>query len=249
MLGRRASGDVDTALGNSVIMAACLIAAYVKLGIKFAIYGDGDDCLNFVERSDFEKAHRFMKSFMLAIGHEVQVENVATNFRDILFCQHRPVKVNGTWVMSPNPFKVLSGCFATTHQFTKTGHTDHLRAQAQSLLSMTPYFPVLQEYAAAVLNKLGQGKLLTTVEMENEMRAKGRKDWKTVEPKIPSTKDYYSWEKTWKIPYSTLRLHLNILLKQVDTYLPLQEPIKQNITKYYNGVPYQDEVWTDFENY
>jgi hypothetical protein len=249
-VGRRASGDVDTACGNSVIMVAALRGCYKELKIrKYALYDDGDDCINFMERKDFQKVFKNLPILMACIGHEVTIENITSEYRSIVFCQQRPVKLANRWTLSPDPYKVISGCFGTIHQFTLDGHAKHLRAQAQSLLSMTSYMPVLHEYAAYVLEKLGPGPMLLTTELQNEMRAKGYKNWMDASTHLPSDNDYESWEKTWGISKDLALQQMAQLRSIVDQHIPLTQPVKQTITKFMRGRPYQDEIWDTRDNY
>jgi hypothetical protein len=186
---------------------------------------------------------------MACIGHEVTIENITSEYRSIVFCQQRPVKLANRWTLSPDPYKVISGCFGTIHQFTLEGHAQHLRAQAQSLLSMTSYMPVLHEYAAYVLEKLGPGPMLLTTELQNEMRAKGYKNWMDASTHLPSDDDYESWEKTWGISKDLALQQMAQLRSIVDQHIPLTQPVKQTITKFMRGKPYQDEIWDTRDNY
>lgn len=108
--GCRMSGDINTSLGNCLIMCAMLYAYCHKMGIKkFSIIDNGDDCLIIVEECDKhlvtpEKIHQFFSE----LGFVMKVEEPITQFEKLEFCQMKPVNVNGTWLMTRNPFSQVT---------------------------------------------------------------------------------------------------------------------------------------------
>jgi len=107
--GTRASGDMNTSLGNCMIMC-CLIREYVsELGIRAELANNGDDCVLFVEKRDMRKLDTLPEWF-LRYGFEMEVEPPVFVFEKIVFCQAQPVLANSetnTWVMVRQPEAAL----------------------------------------------------------------------------------------------------------------------------------------------
>lgn len=103
--GTRASGDMNTSLGNCVIMCS-LIREYVReLGIVAELVNNGDDCVLFMEKRDHYKLEGLSAWFM-RYGFEMEVEDPVYEFEEVVFCQAQPVLVSSLtdkWVMVRQP--------------------------------------------------------------------------------------------------------------------------------------------------
>jgi len=106
--GTRSSGDMNTGLGNCLIMSA-LVLQYVRdKGIKASLANNGDDCLVFMEARDLAKFSAGLDAWFLEFGFEMEVEAPCYVFEECEFCQMHPVRVGGEWVMVRNPMAALS---------------------------------------------------------------------------------------------------------------------------------------------
>nr|QGX02200.1 putative replicase [Strawberry associated virus A] len=92
--GRRMSGDMDTSLGNCVIMCGL---TYELMGKKAEIFNNGDDCLIICELED-APTEAEIQSHYFRYGFNVVEEERVTMFERILFCQTQPIWAEG-WVM------------------------------------------------------------------------------------------------------------------------------------------------------
>jgi hypothetical protein len=100
--GTRASGDMNTSLGNCLIMCS-LVREYVRdLGINAELANNGDDCVIFMEAADFHKLDGMVPWF-LRYGFEMGVDKIAEVFEEVEFCQTQPVYTHGGWVMVRQP--------------------------------------------------------------------------------------------------------------------------------------------------
>ena len=103
--GTRASGDMNTSLGNCLIMCS-LAKAYVdELGIRADFVNNGDDCVLFLEKRDLYRLSGLSEWF-LKYGFEMEVEAPVCEFEQIVFCQMQPVLVDAAtdrWVMVRQP--------------------------------------------------------------------------------------------------------------------------------------------------
>jgi hypothetical protein len=98
--GTRASGDVNTALGNCLISAAILWTYLHKCRITSAdVFINGDDVIVFLERN---KSHTFIAgvpTFYGKLGFRMKVEPPVDVMESIEFCQTHPVYDGSKWVM------------------------------------------------------------------------------------------------------------------------------------------------------
>lgn len=107
--GGRMSGDMNTAQGNCVLMLIMIVTARILYGpVNYDIFVDGDDTLIFVDRKDLGFA-RYVMTTLNEFGHEVKLENVATELEDVVHCQSKPVQIDQqTTLMVQDPTRVFS---------------------------------------------------------------------------------------------------------------------------------------------
>jgi hypothetical protein len=159
--GQRMSGDATTACGNVIQMITILKVAME--GIDFKFYDDGDDCLLFIDSSKFKEVKKRLMSTYSAFGHELKIENVAHEYSDIVFCQHRPFEneSTGELMMIPDVWKVLS---------TMTSHYKYYNEKKFGLrmfktimygyASVYRHVPIIAKYAIKFVKILSNVKML-----------------------------------------------------------------------------------------
>lgn len=97
--GCRMSGDLNTSLGNCLIMCG-LVHRYARdRQIRVDLANQGDDCVVVLERRDLAKFSRGLSEWFLSFGFNMKVEPPATCMEEIEFCQSRPVRCGDRWVM------------------------------------------------------------------------------------------------------------------------------------------------------
>lgn len=96
--GSRMSGDMNTSLGNKLLM--CFMAkAYIDhVGVDIGFVNNGDDCLLFVSRKYLSKLDG-LEEYFRDFGFNIVREKAVFEMEHIEFCQCKPVKVNGVWRM------------------------------------------------------------------------------------------------------------------------------------------------------
>ncbi len=106
--GTRMSGDMNTSLGNCVLM--CLMihryAAYKKVHVQLA--NNGDDCVVFMEQRDLARFGDGLFDWFLKLGFNMAIEAPAFEFEHIEFCQTKPVYDGTIWTMTRNPFTAIA---------------------------------------------------------------------------------------------------------------------------------------------
>jgi hypothetical protein len=120
--GGRCSGDMNTSLGNVLLMCAMFAAYLATKGIKHRYFNDGDDCVLMVERGDLHKLHD-LKGWFRAIGFTMTVEEPVDVLEQVEFCQARPIWVEHKqhYVMVRDPRICLSKDFYTTKRLDSFG--------------------------------------------------------------------------------------------------------------------------------
>lgn len=103
--GTRASGDMNTGLGNCLIMCALVRLFCEEIGLKASLINNGDDCVLIFERSDLRKLFADGKitptnyDWFLRFGFEMEFEDPVDVFEKVVFCQMQPVSTPTGWVM------------------------------------------------------------------------------------------------------------------------------------------------------
>lgn len=102
--GRKMSGDMDTALGNVVIMCGLIYSYLTELEVLNLVepYDNGDDAGIIMEVELLERVSSGISKWFEEMGFTLKVEGVAYRFEEINFCKTRPVYDGTTWRMVRN---------------------------------------------------------------------------------------------------------------------------------------------------
>jgi len=100
--GTRSSGDINTALGNCLIMCSLVHTWLKRVGVRGRLANNGDDCVVIVERGDLIKFTGGLEHWFIAKGFRMKVETPVSTFERIEFCQSHPVKCSDGWRMVRN---------------------------------------------------------------------------------------------------------------------------------------------------
>lgn len=106
--GTRMSGDMNTSLGNCVLMCCMMRAFLDHQGVDGQLANNGDDCVVFMERRDLAKFSCGLDRWFLEMGFNMVVEKPVDEFEQIEFCQTKPVFDGETWVMCRNPHTAIA---------------------------------------------------------------------------------------------------------------------------------------------
>jgi len=106
MEGTRCSGDLNTSLGNCIIMCALIWVFAKKRGVEIELANNGDDCVVFLEREDETRFKYQLSEWFVTKGFAMTVEPVVDELERFEFCQSRPVQLSTGWRMVRN----LSAC-------------------------------------------------------------------------------------------------------------------------------------------
>ncbi|AAB81639.2 RNA-dependent RNA polymerase [Carrot mottle mimic virus] len=97
--GCRMSGDMDTALGNCVLMVLMTRNLCLDLSIPHELMDNGDDCIVIFEKEHLQRFNAAVKPYFAALGFTMKVEAPVYQFEKVEFCQTQPVFDGTQWRM------------------------------------------------------------------------------------------------------------------------------------------------------
>jgi len=100
--GCRMSGDINTGMGNCLIMSCMVLAFLEEVGVNARLGNNGDDCVLFLNRGDLTKL-KGLPAWFLELGFNMVVEAPVYVFERIVFCQAQPVLTSSGWRMTRDP--------------------------------------------------------------------------------------------------------------------------------------------------
>lgn len=142
--GGRMSGDGNTAGGNNVIMACLLSQFGLDHFEKFDFLCDGDDSVFFYKGDDI--TDEAVKTYFQRFGFTMKIENRPDRFEEIGFCQCKPVKVAGEWLMVRDPSKVMSRTTVNLKYVQKGRRRSLMKTIGLGELSIYAGVPILDVY-------------------------------------------------------------------------------------------------------
>lgn len=168
--GSRMSGDMNTALGNCLIMCALIHRLAQEKGVKVRLANNGDDCVVICEKRCLSRLLLGLDEWFRSYGFNMKQEIPVSCFEEIEFCQSHPVAAEGGWIMVRNPWVSISkDSICTVRDY---GHgaaaRKWLRAVGECGANMAGGLPMLDAYYAAYLRH-GEGHHNPTVVVESGM--------------------------------------------------------------------------------
>jgi hypothetical protein len=107
IMGTRMSGDMNTSMGNCLLMCA-MIKAYLEfVGVTGSLANNGDDCVLFVEKQDLEAVMKPLSKWFLEMGFNMAIEQPVEEFEELEFCQTKPIFDGYGWIMCRNPHSAI----------------------------------------------------------------------------------------------------------------------------------------------
>lgn len=156
--GCRMSGDMNTALGNCLLMCAMVWSYCETRGVKHSLANNGDDCVVIMERRDLKRFRDGLENWFLQLGFTMEVEPAVDVFERIEFCQTQPVFDGARYVMCRNPMVCMS---KDTVSFLPMSMPRVAKGWCTAVgecgMSLCGGLPVMQEYYQAML-RAGRGE-------------------------------------------------------------------------------------------
>lgn len=171
--GCRASGDMNTSLGNIIVMCLMMYSFIKEHNIDARLIDDGDDCVLVMERHDAHIMANF-EAWCMALGFKMVVEEPVDVIEHIKFCQTHPVYINGNYRMVRDPRVTLSKDATSIKPIQHESYHNYLRrAVGECGMALAGDMPVLGAYYSALI----RGTSARDMYKRNTNRAKrGRRE-------------------------------------------------------------------------
>jgi len=148
IIGKRMSGDVNTALGNTLLMCSMMLALRCKLNVDFEFINDGDDGVIICEHSTHQRLLQAIYPHCLQFGFNMVCEAPVANLEQIEFCQSRPVALSlNEYIMVRNIENSFDkDCTSMLPLNNEKFARKWMRSVGECGLKLTSGIPVLQKY-------------------------------------------------------------------------------------------------------
>lgn len=174
--GRRFSGDMNTALGNCLIMCCMVYALSVERKVHTRLANNGDDCVVFMERKDLARFMHGLDSWFFKLGFRMTVESPVYSFEEIEFCQAHPISVGGGWRMVRNVNTAREKDSISLLKIDNcSAMSKWLGAVGECGLALCSGVPIMQEMYSAYMRHGTKGKVKNALVMQTgaAMMARG----------------------------------------------------------------------------
>lgn len=161
--GSRMSGDMNTALGNIILMCLMVKCFVDSRGVRARLVNNGDDCSLVFERRDVDRVLVGLREWFLEYGFNIVQEPLATCMEEIEFCQMKPVCVDGRWVMVRNFQTALSKDSISLRSRSLVELRQWMWCVGKCGQAMAAGVPVQQAYYGVFCRSGVQGKRLDQV--------------------------------------------------------------------------------------
>lgn len=142
--GCRMSGDMNTSLGNILVMTELWYTLRTETNFQFHLLNDGDDSCIICSRSTARKMETMVEAWFEQFGITMVVEGTYNALEEIIFCQAQPVFNGTSYYLCPNPHKrCFSDLTTTKDMLSKTTFNLQLGALAACGLAANGSTPVL----------------------------------------------------------------------------------------------------------
>lgn len=167
--GRRMSGDMNTGMGNCLIMSAVMWSFRRKLQIKMRLANNGDDCVIICERRDAQLVVDKITEHFRPYGLVLEVEPLVDCFEQISFCQTNPVHDGERWVMCRDPRVCVDKDLCSTIHLGSGGEK-WAHAVGSCGLAIAGGLPMMQELYKTLRDSGTAGSIMDDPSMDNGFR-------------------------------------------------------------------------------
>lgn len=145
--GCRMSGDMNTSLGNCIIMCATVHELMRSKGItKFRLINNGDDCVLFVEKRDLQRTMHGLPEYYNSLGFTMAVESPVYELEQVEFCQTNPIKVDGSYRLIRTLNSLTKDSYSLKQMEHRSTARDWMSAVGLGGLALNSGVPVLQSF-------------------------------------------------------------------------------------------------------
>lgn len=147
MIGGRCSGDMNTGIGNCIIMCAMVHAYARSVGVKIQLANNGDDCVVIMEKKDETRFSANLSKWFEEMGFSMKIEKPVYVLEEIEFCQAHPVATPDGYRMVRVPSVALEKDAFAIQSFQSRSHYDkYWNVVGQGGLALCSGIPVMQSF-------------------------------------------------------------------------------------------------------
>lgn len=148
--GCRMSGDMNTSLGNCVLMCAMVYSYAHSIGVRVHLANNGDDCVVFMDNRDLNRFMVGLRPWFILMGFSLMCEEPVRDFERLQFCQTQPVWVGpdvGDYLMVRDPrVAICKDTISVKPLDTPQELSGWLSAVGQGGMALTGQLPVWQHF-------------------------------------------------------------------------------------------------------
>lgn len=146
-IGKRCSGDMNTALGNCIIMCAMVYSYAKDKAVPIKLMNNGDDCVVMMERSYQDQFRTGLEAWFLELGFRMEAEEPVYDIECIEFCQMHPINTVNGWTMVRNiPMALHKDTLCLLPLRNETEMKEWLGAIGDCGIALTHGVPVLNKF-------------------------------------------------------------------------------------------------------
>lgn len=188
--GRRFSGDMNTALGNCIIMCALVHAYSRERGVLTKLVNNGDDGVVFMEARDLAQFMDGFSEWFIKFGFRMTVEEPVYELEHLEFCQMHPVYTPSGYTMVRNVKRALAkDTMALVSVRNEKGARTWLRAIGKCGASLATGLPVIQEFYRLLTNQCEKdSKIMESATMQSGFQMLARRMEGGIAPIHPDTR-------------------------------------------------------------
>lgn len=150
--GRRMSGDMNTGMGNCLLMCAMVHCYAFEKGIKISLANNGDDCMVVMESSDAHSFTSDLSQWFTEMGFVMKVEKPVYDLERVEFCQTHPINVDGTWLMVRKcATAIAKDCISLQQIVSPYMLRAYLSAVGLGGLSLSGGVPIFQSFYCSLI--------------------------------------------------------------------------------------------------
>ncbi len=160
--GCRMSGDMNTSLGNCILMCGMVYSYTREKNIQCSLLNNGDDCVVFMEGDDLLRFNEGLADWFTQLGFTMKVEPPAYKFEDIEFCQSKFVHNGMAYVMCRNyPNAIAKDSTSIMSLRSPDERLSWFKSTSDQGLALASGVPIFQAFYSALRRAAGDSNPVT----------------------------------------------------------------------------------------
>lgn len=234
--GKRFSGDMNTGLGNCLLMCAMVYAYAESRGVQIKLLNNGDDCVVIMEETDMVAFNAGLDEWFMEMGFRMVAENPVYELHQIEFCQMHPIEIGEECRMVRNITTALRKDTLTVHNVSNAATREKwCTAVGTCGLWLTGGVPIVQDFYQAYqrIGCMRQSKILNDPTFATGMRlmAKGMLEHHKEPDAWTRVQVFEAWGVTpdeqvqLETHYRTYQLDSSVTRDDITNYTPLLDTV------------------------